>query len=193
MKKAVQKKYIPCLIKGRKVLSADYVNGEFQLESRERIRKIVEAEAPISIDLLIKRLINSFGISKAGSRIRPVAVRYIEALKVKTIDEENGIFCWRSDQDPMDYFEYRMAGMEKETKRDITDISCVELANAVMAVLSEGKGLNDEELIRASANRMGYIRLGTNVRKKFREAIDYAVKTNRISRQNQVGSYYTKH
>ena len=49
--------------------SSDLLSLSFNEEIKERMEKTIEVEAPIRRTLLYKRVINSFGLLKVGSRL----------------------------------------------------------------------------------------------------------------------------
>lgn len=118
----------------------------------EDIRSIVETEAPVSLDLVAKRLCDACGIERVTSRISAridYLVRY-------------GKFCC-SASDSGKRFIYRSAsdiGLVNETYRtgggrDITDVPVEELASAAIAITSVQYGMPEENLAKEVAAAFG--------------------------------------
>ena len=82
-------------------------------------------------------------------------------------------FCWKPEQEPEAYVGLRING-EDEHKRDVRDLPVQEVANAVYLVLDEQISMSREDLLRETANRLGYTRLGSNVLSVLALGLDYA-------------------
>ena len=87
-------------------------NGEI----RERMEKTIEMEAPIRRSLLYKRVINSFGLVKVGSRISPLFDSIAQTLDYPTTEDSDGetVFhngkeedFFRPSPDPEDRYSYQ--------------------------------------------------------------------------------------
>ena len=131
---AKQEIYRPVKLPAGPVSSSDFISGAYDDEILKRIRLTVSAEAPVSERLLIKRVINSFGIMKAGSQVRPVVDRCIAAAHMKQTQGSSGTVYWKKTQDPLNYMTFRLAASEAE-KRDVLDLADEETAAAVSAVI----------------------------------------------------------
>lgn len=143
------------------------------------ILRILDAEAPITEALLTRRLMQSFGISRAGSRLQ---ARTFELLSIMgifyTIQNKQKVY-WKEGQTPDSYLRFRSTGIE-ENKRDAKDIPFHETANAACTVLEEQIGLPREDLIRETAKLLGYVRMGNFVVAAMSDGINYAMTQNRI-------------
>jgi hypothetical protein len=136
-------------------------------------------EAPICEGLLVRRVLQSFGISRAGSRIQLRNEELIRLMNLKTITHGDQKVYWKDSQVPDAYTEYRITG-EAERKREAKDVPVQEAANAVCAVLELQIGLPRENLIRETAKLMGYSRLGNIVITTISDGIDYAIESGKI-------------
>jgi hypothetical protein len=141
---------------------------------------VVAKEAPIAKSLLLRRVVQSYGITRAGSRITAYLEKMIEEMKLQSHRQEDMIFYWAPGQDPESYFTYRPAPSE-EDRRDAKEIPVQEAAGAVCQVLEDQISLNQDDLIRESAKLLGYTRLGTAVTYLFSNAIRYAQWKNKIT------------
>ena len=161
------------------VLPVDLLTADEFLEPRyfgsiqQKIEAVIQAEAPVSMSLLTRRIIQSFGISRAGSRIQAHMDKILSWMNFPTTTQEEGKFCWNMDQDPEGYTEFRISG-EGESRRDIRDVPVQEIANAMYAVLREQVSMNREDLLRETANKLGYTRLGSNVVNAMNQGFAYA-------------------
>lgn len=144
-----------------------------------RVLKVVENEGPISAGLLTRRVVQSYSISRAGSRIQQFMDSLYSSMQLVSTIQGGDMFYWKSTQNPSTYREFRANG-EDDNKRDARDIPIQEAANAVCSALEEHFSLPKDDLIRAAANHMGISRLGTTVSALFIAGIDLANNAGRI-------------
>ena len=74
---------------------------------------------------------------------------------------------------PEEYLLFRVSG-EGDSRRDIRDVPVQETANAMYMVLFEQISMSREDLLRETAAKLGYTRLGTNVVALLTQTIGYA-------------------
>ncbi|MBE6128125.1 MAG: DUF3320 domain-containing protein [Erysipelotrichaceae bacterium] len=148
-------------------------------EVKERIKAVIITEAPITEWLLIKRVINSFQVYKAGGRIRPFMEEILKNMKLKTTEDETGTVYWKSSQNPKTWNKVRTFGKYEETCRDVTLVPTVEIANALEFILQRD-ALDHDDLIRTTAAFLGYTRMGSNVRAGMERGLKYAIKNKKI-------------
>ena len=148
-------------------------------ELKERIRAVIRTEAPVTEWLLIKRVINSFHVYKAGGTIRPFMTGVLKSMKLKTTEDETGTVYWEKDMVPQKWNKVRVFGKYDETCRDVTQVPTAEIANALSYVLHDG-AMDEASLFRTVAALLGYTRMGSNVRAGMERGLNYAVKNNMI-------------
>ena len=107
-------------------------------------------------------------------------------LAPKTSHQDGVTFYWREDQDPDSYAAFRVSG-DGEQKRDVRDVPVQEVANAVYTVLLEQISMVREDLIRETAKKLGYTRLGGNVTAAMEAGLQWAEDAGCIS-FNSTGS-----
>jgi hypothetical protein len=137
------------------------------------ILEILEKEAPVSSQVLCRRILESWSVSKLGSRIDKYFNTIFMQMKLKYTDSGKR-FYWNADQDPDSYFQYRLATTESQ-RRDASDISPEEVSNAVREILENMISLSKADLVRESARVFGYNRIGGNVETAMNEGIKKAV------------------
>ena len=152
-----------------------FLDGSVDDEIRQRIRSVLKTEAPITEWLLIKRVINSFDIHKAGNNVRTLMISILTDMDLKTTIEYNTPVFWKRGQLPETYSVYRLFGKDDVACRDVTNVPVPEIANAMCAVLKAGGNMEYEELARKTAELLGYSRMGSNVREAMHQAAEYGV------------------
>lgn len=141
---------------------------------------VIATEGPISESLLIHRVLQSYGIARAGSRIQAWSRAILKTITCQVTEQGNQTFYWRSDQKPAMYIGYRVSTGDGEAKRAAIDVPKEEVANAACEVLEEQIGLPKEDLIKETAKKIGYQRNGPMVVEVMKSGIDYAHITGRI-------------
>lgn len=140
---------------------------------QRKIRSVIDKEAPVSFPLLTRRVVQSYGIARAGNRIQGHMSNVLKKMRLQTTVQEGTAFFWKEDQNPFAYNAFRING-EGENRRDIKDVPVQEIAAAVYTVLYEQIGMAQEDLLREAANKLGYTRLGSNVLPALAMGIQYA-------------------
>ena len=183
---AKQEIYRPAELPLTPVSSSDFITGMYDQEIAKRIRSVIRAEAPVSERLLIKRVINSFGILKAGTNVRSVMEHVIAGADLKRTDGKYCTAYWKKTQDPETYRIFRVAASEEE-KRDVLDVCEEEIACAAASVIRGHQEVIYGDLARETASLLGYTRMGNNVVDQMKAGIDLAVKRGFLRRK---GSLY---
>ncbi|MBR4446499.1 MAG: DUF3320 domain-containing protein [Solobacterium sp.] len=184
--KPVKKKYIPSSLPFRNMGYEALLKGDHSRLLSQRIRQVIAEEAPVSDRLLRRRVLNSLGIYRSGSAVTMVMDAVMESMDFFDSEEGTDRFFWKDAKQRTSYAQYRVSAPDDEEKRDILDISCMEIANAAAAVLQQGK-MREEELLRETALCLGYTRIGSNVRRKVTQAIQSGIASGKFSVKN--GSY----
>ena len=151
-------------------------------------KNILATEAPISKRALYRKLIGAFGISRLGSRLEAVLENAMLRIEKKETVENGVVFYWLVDQEPCNYQGYRVDNSTENMKRSMDDVASVEIINALMEVLDEQISLPKEDLIRETAKKFGYTRLGTIIDSSISYSIDVAISKNIIA-VNEMGRY----
>ena len=137
----------------------NFYDPNIKYEIAECMKEIIQREAPISKRLLYKKTMNSWGISRSGSRVEGILDQLLTGLNIKVTKVDNTQFCWRQDQMPDQYRDYRIATTEEE-KRSMDDISPEEISNAIKTVIELQVSLSRTDLIRETAKLFGFTRMG---------------------------------
>lgn len=141
---------------------------------RNQLVRIVEEEAPISRDLLCRRVLSAWGISKMGSRISTQFDQLLKQFHLKQTGSGKNIFYWNVSQNPDKYEVYRISKHDSQ-KRDAIDLPPEEVANGVKEILINQISLPKDELVRETARLFGFARLGGNVEMSILRGIDSAI------------------
>ncbi|MGY3212008.1 DUF3320 domain-containing protein [Mucilaginibacter sp. HD30] len=142
--------------------SEDFFQYGYKETIRSQIQQVLAAEAPVSKNLLCKRVLAAWGIARMGSRISVHFETIFRELNLQQTSDNGNVMFWRADQQPDDYALYRLPPNET-LKRDADELPSHEIANGIKAVLQNQISLTKDDLVRETAKLFGYARLGTNV------------------------------
>lgn len=155
------------------VLQADFSNKtEAARYLTAFIEKILSCESPISSHLLDERIRSAYHLSRIGSNVRD-AIN--EALfSIAPIKEIRGgtVFYWDKRVPINEYRYYRLNN--QENKREISDISFIELGNAIADILMEQGKMSALDLYKQVSLLFGF----QTLKEKSRKHLSLALKAN---------------
>jgi hypothetical protein len=157
----------------------DVVNGYYDGILKEYIKQVIEIEAPITSDLLCKRVLRSINIARMGSRVAGHMHYILASLNLKKSTYHGNVY-WRDDQNPLEYKLIRQSN-----ERDAIHIPHEEARNAAIHILSEQGSQPRESLIKEMAKVFGYTRVGDNVYYTMNNGIEMAINDNHIFEVNE--------
>ena len=128
------------------------------------IREIVATEQPIGFMLLCRRLNNL----RLHTRVTTTVMDSVRLFEKYYYVDKGGNW-WLSEEDSREYKFYR-PNANKE--RDISELTDVEIINAMKETLEEQLALDEESLSLTAARKMGYTRCGVNVKSVFRNIVE---------------------
>ncbi len=181
---SIRKVYVPAFLEPVQTQFAD----EFLWpQQRERIKgqlmAVVTAEAPLSKELLCKRVLNAWGIARQGTRISTYFDALISELDVRQTQHGQRTFFWKENDNATAYKTFRVAASD-EWRREADDLPPEEIANVIMEVLRQQISLSRIDLMREVARIFGYSRIGNNLKQAVNEAIDYAAEKSMLTLHN---------
>ena len=166
--------YVATRLPGMDMTADQFLDDGNLMNTRVRIRAVVEQEAPIARDVLVRRVLRSCGISRAGERIQNHMTAMLDYMGLqKTNREGEGVFFWSPGQDSDAYMGIRCCGTGEDS-RNAEDICTQELVNAVCIVLDDQISMSREDLVRESAKLLGYHRITDHIKCIMERAIEMA-------------------
>ena len=114
--------YIFADVEATPVSTSAYVVKSAIVQIVAHMQKIIDMEAPISYDILIRRALRSFDILRASVHTTEDSEKTLKKVRCKS-NKQNGIkYFWREDQDPEAYNMYR-EDVNFEDKRSLDDVT----------------------------------------------------------------------
>ncbi|NLF19489.1 MAG: DUF3320 domain-containing protein, partial [Lentisphaerae bacterium] len=141
------------------------------------IRQVLDAEAPVHIDLLVKRVAAGWGITRLSPRVQERVMALIPAGTVRTGDARNRVFLWRPDQDPNRHAGFRVPNPRETFVREAEHIPPQEVANVMHELLKDHLSIHKDDLLRATAAVFGIRRVGSRVRQSMEDGLEHYQRT----------------
>ncbi|MDY4219527.1 MAG: DUF3320 domain-containing protein [Candidatus Faecousia sp.] len=142
------------------------------------IKTVLEQEAPVNEGLLQRRVLQSFGISRAGAKIQARLELLTESLQPITTWQDGQKFYWTGDPDAYQGFRTAAPG---DGRREAKDVPWQEAANALCRILEEQVGLPREDLLRETGKLLGYARSGPLVSAMTAGGLRLALAAGKVS------------
>ena len=157
----------------------EYVQSKNKKMITEKIQQIIDTEAPVSYDTLVKKTLRSFNIARSSPKTLEATQKALKIANTQMNKQQGVKFYWRKDQDPSAYYSFR-EDKNANTRRSANDICQQELKNAVCMTLLEKGRMKKEDLIKATIRTMGYARSSNVLISAVERGLKYAQKTGEI-------------
>lgn len=144
------------------ISSEDFLSPVHRELIRSQLLQVLEVESPISKNLLCKRVLAAWGISRMGSRLNTHFESLFDNAGLKSIKNGSNHYFWKPNHEPATYSIFRIT-VDDAGKRDADDLPPDEVANAVKEVLKNQVSLLHPDLIRETAKLFGFARVGGNI------------------------------
>lgn len=157
----------------------EYVQSKNKKMITEKIQQIIDTEAPVSYDTLVKKTLRSFNIARSSPKTLEATQKALKIANTQMNKQQGVKFYWRKDQDPSAYYSFR-EDKNANTRRSANDICQQELKNAVCMTLLEKGRMKKGDLIKATIRTMGYARSSNVLISAVERGLKYAQKTGEI-------------
>ena len=137
--------------------------------------EILEIEAPIPEDRIIRLVLGRFGITRLyPKRIETIRTCLGQVPGILETSDGTGSYFWSSKRSPTTWKNYRMES--EGDRRDLTknQISHEEIRNAMVDIVRIAQGAYSDELIRRTAELFGREKLTAKVKNHLRSVLDWA-------------------
>ena len=140
------------------------------------ILAILQTEAPLSEEYLLKRIVPFFHREKVTSVVLEEYNRLMHGCERMGIVRKEGFLFLRG----MDHIELRVPG----DRRDIKYIPIEELAAGMQIMIEQNVSVNREGLFKKLANLLGFSRTGGAITDRFEKTIDFLKTQNLIEEKD---------
>jgi very-short-patch-repair endonuclease len=163
---------IPAVTEG-----TDFFAPKSALRLREQIQAVLNQEAPLHEDLLARRILDAWGLSKLTPRVRQRIEEQTGELAKRGMVLIQGEFLWSSTRGPSQYTGFRGAHAEREAAQ----LPPEEVANAAESVLSQSLSLGREDLLRETGRLFGIQRLTRTVLPVLEAGLELLIRRGRCT------------
>lgn len=168
--------YQPAKVPGA-ARGADFFAATSTLRIREQIQSVLELEAPLHEEVLARRLLEAWGLTKLTPRVRTRIEEQVAELTKRGVALTRGEFLWSGARAPAGYTEFRGAHSEREAAQ----LPPEEVANAAAWVLSQALSLGREDLLRETGKLFGIQRLTRTVQPVLQAGLEQLVSQGRCA------------
>lgn len=158
--------------------SEEFFHSEHRVLIMKQIREVMEMEAPISRNLLCKRVLSAWNISRLGQRLDGYFEELLALTSYYSSQNEGSTFYWLNEEQYLHYDEYRTG------VRDAADISSEEVANGMRYILSDEISLPTTDLSRLCAQLFGFGRSGSNIDAAMHRGMSKAIEKGYLKVDN---------
>ncbi|MGV9805304.1 DUF4011 domain-containing protein [Micromonospora chersina] len=144
---------------------------------REALREIIAAEGPVEQHRLARLALARFGFLRTREDRRLAVLALVDSRRLyghPTV----GRYAWPEGTDPQTYRAYRVT--QASNDRAFEEVPPEEVANAFVHVLRSVPSMDEERLLRAGLERLGYRRRTDKIDKLLRYGLHVAVTSGRV-------------
>ena len=170
-----KQEYLICTLASRSITSQPdlFLQSYNSDKVHADIISVLEKEAPVSKDVLCRRVLSAWALNRMGPKIDAWFIAQFAQMKL-TYTDAGKRFYWNENQQPESYLHYRVSVKETD-KRDASDIPPEEVSNAIRELLENLISLNRADLIKETARIFGFNRIGGQVEASMVGGIEKAV------------------
>lgn len=159
---------------------AEFASSRNRQELIRRTELLLNTEAPIQKDALIRKLVASFGVTKQSLTV-DATEKALKAIKAKNTKMKGNVFCWTSEQDPKAYSLVRVT-----SDRGADELPPHEIRNAICLLLQKKGVMSRDNLISEASRLFGYKRLGKNLEASLINGLNFAKSNGDITMYGQL-------
>lgn len=144
---------------------------------RNGLREIIESEGPIEQHRLARLALARFGFLRTREDRRNAVLALVDSRHLHT-HPTLGRYAWPDGVDPQMYRAYRVT--QASNDRAFEEVPPEEVANAFVHVLQGASSMDEERLLRAGLERLGYRRRTERIDKLLRYGLHVATTSGRL-------------
>lgn len=158
----------------------EFYGSEADGTIKQLIENIVTEEGPVALEVVSRRVAAHWKISRLGSIVRDRIARIVRQSAVTITEQFHGTFLWSTTMEPSEYHSFRVQGVNEDEQRDIEEIPMEEMISAVVHVLRQQVSMPKIDLIRETAQILGFQRTGGTIQRIVGQAIERAFQETTI-------------
>ncbi|WP_328415751.1 DUF4011 domain-containing protein [Micromonospora sp. NBC_00389] len=144
---------------------------------RTALREIIEAEGPVEQHRLARLALARFGFLRTREDRRTAVLALVDSRRLYAHPTVSR-YAWPDGADPQTYRAYRVT--QASNDRAFEEVPPEEVANAFVHVLQHAPSMDEERLLRAGLERLGYRRRTDKIDKLLRYGLHVALTSGRL-------------
>jgi hypothetical protein len=143
-----------------------------------QIEAVLNIESPVNRDVMCKRVLEAWGISRMGSRIKRRFDQLFSVMQLRYTSAGKSIFYWKIGVDNQLYDSFRLPTSDERTRRNLEHIAPEEIASAIRYILTQQIGMLTEDLEREVSRIFGFARCTEAMQGHIRAGLRVAIERN---------------
>lgn len=154
--------YEICLLEPAQGPTEEFYLPQQDAAITRQIQTVLEKEAPICREILYRRVLGAWGLTRMSSRLERRLGDLLERMDPVLTRSGSQEFCWTPERPPETYDTFRVPE-DGGFRRELDEIPPEELAGAVRYLLRRQISLPQDDLIREVYRLFGFARTGTSI------------------------------
>jgi very-short-patch-repair endonuclease len=160
-------------------VTADPADASADPEIRKLAQQVVAEEGPIVGDLLARRVISAWEVMVTGRRRKAVERNLAQLKRAGTLVLDGN--AYRSPAQRTTPVRAPVDG-DEDTQREVRHVPDVELAEAIIRLVTDARLVSDDEAATQTARLFGWRRNGLAIRTALARVIDQLIDEGRLAR-----------
>ena len=161
-----------------KELNAYSIIKSNRFDFKEDVKRILETEAPLSEEYLLKRIVRLYDREKVTKAVIDQFNVDMWGCNNFGIIRKNGFMYLKNNQNVT----MRVPG----DKREIKYISLEELAAGMYTLIKQNVSINKEGLYKTMTNLLGFSRTGDSITERYKKALEILLKSKKVREEDDV-------
>jgi transcription elongation GreA/GreB family factor/very-short-patch-repair endonuclease len=153
---------------------------EAGVDIRRMVMEVAEIEAPVAVELALRRVREAWAVGAAGQRIQANFEAQLDQLRRAGRIRLFGGFIWPPTGD-LEHVRVPRSG-QPETERRVEHVPSQELDIAIMHVAAEAVAVTEDQLTEAVARVFGWRRRGPDIRPALATSVQRFVAAGKLER-----------
>src|SRR5262249_11681312 len=155
---------------GKEFRGTEIHNPTAHKEVVRLLLQLVKAEAPIHLEVVVRRLRQAWGLDRAGDRVRRTVDEAVTEAESNRQLRRRGDFLWPLADGPV---VVRVPDPKNpDSNREVEHIALEELQAALRLLGAQGGGIGEDALLAQTARVFGFGKLGDAIRQRLTEALE---------------------
>jgi hypothetical protein len=137
-----------------------------------QMEEVVTQEGPIKEAVLFRRIAQAAEWGRIGSRIE-AQLRRLATMRFTKVVDLQGAFYFVKSVVPAEWKEFRVASDDPNSRRNVQDVSILELANIIQYLLEHGGTTTLQGISKDVGRLVGMLRVTSDAEERVKEALEH--------------------